>query len=235
MKFIDFHTHHYPTLKANNILANYNIDLAEKQANILQIVSQKNVCYSIGLHPWFLKKLFFEEREYGIFSLLENTIKANKNNIIALGEMGLDKHIINDFSLSMQNSLFQKQIHLAKALNMPLILHTVNAFNETLQVLKAEKFTNAVAFHGFNKKVSIAKMLWQQHYFTSFGAAIFHSKTAQESLIQCPINLLFLETDAQIEFDIIKIYEKAASLRHITLCSLQEQIEENYNRFCTTI
>lgn len=47
-------------------------------------------------------------------------------------------------------------------------------------------------------------------------------------------SLTFLETDAQTEYDIIKIYEKAAFLRQVSISILQTQIEENYKRFCTT-
>ena len=234
MYFIDFHTHHYPP-DNENILALYNIDVAQNKAHVQQIIAQKNVLYSIGLHPWFLENIFFGERDYGILFYIKEQAHLHQNKIIALGEMGLDKHIENTISKNLQYSLFQKQIELAQSIKLPLILHTVNRFNESLYLLKTAKFKQAVAFHGFNKKVNIAQMIWQQQYYTSFGAAIFQSNTAQASLIQCPKDLLFLETDAQNEYDIIKIYEKAAFLRKVSVSQLQAQILENYNRFCTTI
>lgn len=233
MTWLDFHTHHYPT--ANNIQANFNIDLAETENNASLIIKAENINYSIGLHPWFLKNIFFGEREYGIWFIIKELAQTHGNKIIALGELGLDKNIENELSFTMQNSLFQKQIELAQALHKPLILHTVNRYNETLAILKENSFENSVAFHGFNKKASIGQMLWLKNYYTSFGAAIFHSPTAQESLKKCPNHLLFLETDMQQEYDIINIYEKAAFLRNVSITTLQSQIEENYKRFCTTI
>lgn len=44
---------------------------------------------------------------------------------------------------------------------------------------------------GLIKKESIGKMLWQHNYFTSFGAAIFHSETVQESLKNVQITYFF--------------------------------------------
>lgn len=150
MQWLDFHTHHYPTHP--NIQANFNINLAEKEENEHLIIKADNINYSIGLHPWFLKNIFLEEREYGIWFIIKKLAQLHKNKIIALGELGLDKNIENEISATMQNSLFQKQIDLARELNKPLILHTVNRYNETLTILKEKKFKNSVAFHGFNKK-----------------------------------------------------------------------------------
>jgi TatD DNase family protein len=156
---------------------------------------------------------------------------AAAENVVAIGEMGLDKYYEADSPADLQARIFGLHLELAQRLQKPLILHVVGRYNEALRLILAKKNPPNIALHGFAKRPEIGLMFWQKGIRTSFGAAIFDSLTAQNSLKACPAHLLFLETDAQKDYNISDIYARAAELRQTTVEELQTQIQLNFNSF----
>lgn len=229
--FFDAHTHsnthsnsHTPTVENVNLCAVFSLDLS----NPATIITPTNY-YSVGLHPWSLSEIVDMQ---AAFTALEAA--ANLPNIVAIGEVGLDKYYEHKTDKALQINILAQHINLGIAVQKPLILHTVGRFNETLQLLKQAKQLPNTILHGFNQNKQVAKMFWQIGVYTSFGADIF-SRTnintkAADSLRAAPSALFLLETDAQQNYSISEIYAKAAELRGCTLAELVAQVSRNFSQ-----
>lgn len=219
---IDFHTHH------SSPAASWHLRNADRWQQVENADAQE--AFSLGLHPW-------RAHEYALdgdfWAALERLVALPQ--VWAVGECGLDKYYEPLTSGAAQQAILRQHFAIAERQQKPLILHTVGRYNETLHALrqwqKQAKNAPAVALHGFQANAQVARPFWQMGAYTSFGAAIFHHKGAQEALQACPDELFFLETDAENTYNLRKIYEKAATLRAVTVEQLQMQISANWSRF----
>lgn len=208
MIYIDIHTHFYKAAK--QVISIENI------YNHFETVPQ-NHAISFGLHPWYLRDA--EEQ----IQQLKNI--STYNNVVAIGECGLDK--LTDTDWEKQVKYFELQIQLAEELQKPLIIHCVKAFNEVLQILKG--ITVPVVFHGINNKATIIEPVIKSGSFLSFGKSLLNpSNIIQEALNIIPAKQLFLETDDS-NASIKEIYKSAAKIRNITENEIALQIQNNYD------
>jgi TatD DNase family protein len=167
--------------------------------------------YSIGLHPCYLSLSTLDDvKQWAVYE-----------QVLAIGECGLDK--ICDTNFELQQQVFYKQVLLANELNKPLIIHCVRAFEEALSILKHAKVP--VIFHGFNKSKELALQLTSKGYYLSFGKAL-EQERVKETLASIPPEQVFLETD-MAEVSIESIYELAADALAIELNSLSLQLQKN--------
>jgi TatD DNase family protein len=210
MYFFDVHTHTF-----------------SKDKNVFSIVntypnsSSFTQPFSIGIHPWFLKKDKIEEE----LVLVEN--KLQNKNCFALGECGLDTLIAVDFEL--QKEVFQKQFQLSEKYKKPLIIHCVKAHQEIIEIKKEVNPKQVWILHGFNKKKQLAESLLKNGIILSFGSAIIENKKLQEVFLELPISSILLETDAS-ELEIQEIYQKASEIKNSSLTDLQLAIYQNFKR-----
>lgn len=207
--YIDIHTHH----NAGEGLFITNRYQAFEKAE------EGGLC-SLGLHPWHITDAGFDMD----IAQLEQFVTLQ--NVVAIGECGLDKVTETDWTL--QEKAFRTQIQLAGRLHKPLIIHCVRAYDEVLMILKQEKVTVPVIFHGFNKNVQVAARILDCGYYLSFGAALLKaSSPALVALAACPENMFFLETD-DAAINIGQIYEKAADIRKTGTDALILQLQKNF-------
>lgn len=207
MPFIDIHTHQFQEQKDTFQLLNGIVGKEEIP----------NRASSVGIHPWYI-----DEGAESQLALLKKT--ASKEHILAIGECGLDK--ITETDWAVQIEIFEKQIQLANQLQKPLIIHCVRAYQEIFTVLKAQKVSVPVIFHGFNKKLALAYSILNQGYYLSLGTSILHTK--QDDLIQSvDLNKTFFETDDK-SINVVDIYSYFCRVRKISLADLQKQIAKNF-------
>lgn len=174
--------------------------------------------YSIGLHPWYIQAATWQHE------LDEIKIFLERDNVLALGECGLDRVCETDFEL--QKKVFAAQVTLANACNKPLIIHSVRSQEDVLRILKQIPAAVPVIFHGFNKKLSVAQSILQAGHWLSFGKAILHPGM-KEVFEATALNKIFLETD-DASISIECIYAAAASIKNIHMDELSLQIEQNF-------
>ena len=134
---IDIHTHK----TANNNPAIINAPL-----NLENLDEKKWYC--VGVHPGDTTAISLEKQ------MVHLKIMANKKNVMAIGECGLDR--LCNTALDIQKERFVAQIQLANDINKPLILHCVRAHDDVLQLLKKQNNHVAAVFHGFNNNINIA-------------------------------------------------------------------------------
>ncbi len=170
---------------------------------------------SIGIHPWDVK------RENAEKLILEWEDKLSERLFItAIGECGLDK--VCDAPLDIQEYVFRHQIAKSESLGVPLILHCVKAQEEILRIRKDISPLQPWIFHGFRGKPQQLEQLIRAGMYVSFGV-----KYNADSLLSCPLDRLFLETD-EVYQPIKTLYSEVASLRNITVEELQNTIEINF-------
>jgi TatD DNase family protein len=173
---------------------------------------------SMGLHPWYLNAATLEEE----LESLKNNI--SRQEVLAVGECGLDRLSNTDWALQLQ--AFQKQIGLAEEINKPLIIHCVKAFNDVLALLKNVKVP--VIFHGINNKLSIIQPVIEASYYLSFGKSLLgYNDAILNTFRETPLEQVFLETD-DADVDIKEIYKSAARIKDISEKEIVLQIEKNF-------
>lgn len=192
MNYIDIHTHHSSKKFA---LKNYN----------LKDPFDENQSYSVGLHPWDLRDTIEND-----LRMIEISELAVKNNVLAIGESGIDRVI--DMAIGEQKRVFMFHLNLANKLKKPLIIHNVRATSDFLEIFKKEKLSIPVIFHDFHGNFEEARKLMQYPSFFSFGQNLFQSEKMMNVLKLLPEDRFFLETDDQETFPIEMIYGKAGEV-----------------------
>jgi TatD DNase family protein len=158
----------------------------------MQLVEKhKNFVFaSCGIHPEYVKDI--SERE--IDETIEK-IKQNRDRIVAIGETGLDFYWIKEPEWQQkQKELFIRLIELAKELRKPLVIHSRNAYEETIKILEQEDAREA-DMHMFGDH-HLAKRIVDNGWFISINTIILRSKSHKKIARDCPLERLMLETDA---------------------------------------
>lgn len=117
-------------------------------------------------------------------------------SFVAVGETGIDLHWSQDF-LDIQQQLFEAQIRLAIRHNLPLVIHTRQAWDETLEVL--EPYTGKVrgVFHSFSgTSQTVERTLGLGFYYGINGTITYKKSTLPEAVAAIPLERIVLETDA---------------------------------------
>jgi len=206
--------------------------------DILKIIKKDNIIYgTFGIHPHEVKTYRVEKEE-----IINNVLISEK--IIGVGETGLDFYYNNSDKDDQINS-FKHHIDAAIKLNIPLIVHSRNAENETFEVLK-KKYTNKlkILMHCFTGTISFAKNLMSlECYFSASGIITFKNSLELQNIFKIiPLNKLLIETDSPFlapspmrgkknEPSYIKfILEKLASLKEIDKFQLDKITTDNFNK-----
>ena len=206
----DFHTHQIDSLGIYNLMFEDLDSIAD--------FSSRSI--SIGLHPWKI------EVENWVNQIQKVEQFAQNQNVIAIGECGLDRMI--EIPMEVQKMVFDAQVKLAEKIKKPVIIHCVRAFDELLAWKKKSKSTVSLIVHGFNNNIETAQQLIKHGFYLSFGAALLNpNSNAAKVITQIPIEKIFLETDTKY-VTIESIYEVAAKMLDIKTEKLCEHITDNW-------
>lgn len=203
--YINIHTHFKPK---QNELALRNAYL---KLNAVQI-AQLPYPVSVGLHPWFLKNYTLTQ----CTDLLMDVV--NLSNVLAIGEIGLDRAI--DTPLSTQIQYFDAQLNIARAVKKPVIIHAVKSYSDLMPFLKKTKVP--FIFHGFTGNIQQAKEMLKYNAYLSFGKSLLDEKY-REVLAQIPNDRFLLETDVA-NVGINQIYDLAATAKGISIDELKSVV-----------
>ena len=185
-----------------------NVIYRSKDVGIEKILS---ICTTINSFEKILKIINFDPIIYGTFGIhphecsdnivtkeeIINNVKKN-NKIIGIGESGLDFYY-NHSDKKKQLASFKTHIEASIHLNMPIIVHSRSAENETFRILKSyEKFKPKILMHCFTGSAEFAhKLLTLGSYFSASGIITFKNSTdLQETFKLIPNDKLLIETDS---------------------------------------
>jgi TatD DNase family protein len=149
----------------------------------------ESVFASVGVHPHDAAKAV--PKTFDDLRAL-----AGHPKVLAFGEIGLDYHY--DFSpREVQREVFLEQLKLARELNLPLIIHTREAWEDTIAILR-QQWTGPGIMHCFTGDPAQAREALDLGLHLAFGGALTF-KTAdkiRESALITPDDRLLIETDA---------------------------------------
>lgn len=163
-----------------------DVDTSVESKNIA--LKNKKFYSAIGIHPLYIKN------KYDIEKLID--IYNNDDNIVAIGEIGLDS--TND-NLDRQIYFFKHQIEIANYLKLPVIIHSKNMNHEIIEIFKHSlKPEYGCVFHCFQPDIEVLSELVRLGYYVSFGGPITFkmAKKSHEVLLAAPIDKILVETDS---------------------------------------
>lgn len=156
-----------------------NVALAQKYGYIYA---------AVGVHPESVDETPSDYREK-----LTELVKSSEK-VRAIGEIGLDYHYEN-YDRDKQILFFRQQLELARELSLPVIVHSRNASEDTLDILK--EYRPAGVVHCFSGSAEVAKEVIKLGMYIGFtGVLTFkNAKKALRALEAVPLDRLLLETD----------------------------------------
>ncbi|HKY22665.1 MAG TPA: TatD family hydrolase [Vicinamibacterales bacterium] len=197
------------------------------------------VRFGIGLHPHQAGR--FAGHEADVVSLVRDAI-ARIPHARALGEIGLDYHY--DFApKAVQQAVFAAQVRLARELDLPVIIHTREAEDDTLAILR-EEGGGAVrgVLHCFTGTPRLAEEALALGMYISFAGIVTFSKAANLRAVaqSVPYDRLLCETDSPYLAPtphrgkrnepawVVRVAEELAAARGEPLEELHRRIDANF-------
>lgn len=156
-----------------------NVALAQKYGYIYA---------AVGVHPESVDETPSDYREK-----LTELVKSSEK-VRAIGEIGLDYHYEN-YDRDKQILFFRQQLELARELSLPVVVHSRNASEDTLDILK--EYRPAGVVHCFSGSAEVAREVIKLGMYIGFtGVLTFkNAKKALRALEAAPLDRLLLETD----------------------------------------
>lgn len=213
------------------IIAN-GIDF-ETNRKILELSRRFNIVkVALGIYPIDALKM----SDKGIKEEID-FIRKNKENIVAIGEVGLDFKESDE--RKKQKETFLKFINLAKELNKPIIVHSRRAEDDCVEILEIAMMKKVI-MHCFSGKLKLVKRIAENAWFLSVPGIVNYSAQFQQIVRETPIENLLCETDSPFlhplreqnnePANVVYPYKKIAEIKNLVLKDTERKIEDNYKR-----
>lgn len=208
MEFFDSHAHYYDEKfdkdreeVLNKIYKagvtkciNIGCDIVTSQNSIKLSEKYDFIYATCGIHPSEIPQS--EEELWIMIEKIKQLANLN-NKVVAIGEIGLDYYWHSD-NKELQKKAFIAQMNLANELNLPISIHTRDAIDDTIEIIRNNKVNNGGVLHccPFNKE--LVKHGLKLGYHIAFGgtATFKNSKNAEEIINMVPLDRILIETDA---------------------------------------
>ena len=165
-----------------------------------------------------------------------NFIKKNKDNLVAVGEVGLDFVHGED---KQQIDDFKKMVKLAEESRKPIIVHSRKAEERCIEILESSELKNIV-MHCFSGKKTLVKRIVGNGWFLTAPTIVVRSQQFQD-IVECtPISQLFCETDSpylspykeQLNEPafVIESYKKIAEIKQMEVNEVINNIYMNWQK-----
>ena len=246
--FVDSHCHiNFPELYQNidSILSKMSSNKVthalcvsvtlDKLPDIFKIANTyAHIFASVGVHP------DYEDIEEP--SVEELCRLAKESKVVAIGETGLDYFRVQG-DLTWQRDRFRTHIKAAIQSNLPLIIHTRNAAEDTLKIMR-EEGANQVGgvMHCFTESLDVALEAIKLNFYISFsGIVTFKNATDLKEVVKAiPLDRILIETDspylAPVPYrgkindpsNVIHIAEEIAKLKNISVEEVGQVTTQNF-------
>ena len=234
--YIDTHCHlekaFYNNID-NVILDNRNADVLKiivsgcNKDEILEVVNYaleyEDVYLTLGFHPDCATKVSDEDINWLRKILVEN------EKVIGVGEIGLDYHYGKEDKV-LQLDLFAKQLKIAEELNLPVVIHSRDATEDTINMLKNFKVKGVI--HCFSGSLETAKTYIKMGYYLGIGGVVtFKNSKLGTTLQSLSLDNIVLETDSlNSSKNIPVIAEYIANLYDVSVQEVAEKTTENVKK-----
>lgn len=163
---------------------------ADNFAAVRAVCTQYPVCRpALGLHP-----IFAMRHQPADLDVLRATLTASRP--VAIGEIGLDL-FVRDVDMTQQLYYFTEQLKIAHEFDLPVLLHTRHANDETMKQLRRFGIQRGIA-HAFNGSLQQAQAFIKQGFKLGFGGAMTYTRATnlRKLAATLPLTAIVLETDA---------------------------------------
>lgn len=147
---------------------------------------------AIGVHPHDAK-LFDNAAEQRLVDLAKCS-----SRVVAWGEIGLDYHYDHS-PRDVQRQVFRRQLRITRSLNLPVIIHSREANDDTIRILSEELagYDGAGVLHCFGGTLEMAHLAIELGFYISFSGTLTFKKAddLREIAKQLPLERLLVETD----------------------------------------
>ena len=171
-------------------MVNVGSSLKTTQQSIALAKQYDFIYAAAGVHPEETAELNEEN-----FAWLCEQMKQEK--VVAVGEIGLDYHW-DEPERKIQKVWFERQIALARQVSLPMIIHSRDAAQDTLDIMKACKAEEAGGvIHCFSYGVEMAREYLNMGFYIGIGGVLTfkNAKKLKEVTNYVPLNRILLETD----------------------------------------
>lgn len=180
-------------LKTNgiDIVVNIGADL-ESSINSVELSKRhENIYASVGIHP------------HSADEMNDNTLRkirelAQNEKVVAIGEIGLDYYYDNS-PRDIQRECFKQQLELAKEVNLPVVIHSREASQETFDIIQeAQDLRLRGVMHCYSGSVEMAEeYINKLGFYISIGGPVTfkNSRIVKEVVKSIPLDKLLIETD----------------------------------------
>lgn len=193
-----------------------------------------NVSYSCGVHPLYMKDQTYDAQQ--LRKLIDET------GVVAVGETGLDYYYDKEQHKAQQES-FASHIEIACEVNKPLIIHTRDAHQDTIGMLReggAERCGGVL--HCFTESLQMAEEALELGFYVSIsGIVTFRNADALRDVVRnLPLERLLIETDApwlapvphrgkeNEPAYVVEVARCVAALKGVSVERVAEQTRENF-------
>ncbi|MDE6889120.1 MAG: TatD family hydrolase [Eubacterium sp.] len=159
----------------------------------ISLASQYDFIYAaVGVHPSDISCM-----DEAAYSWLQEQVKHPK--VVAVGEIGLDYYWDKEESIQkQQRSWFRKQLELAEETGLPVIIHSRDAAEDTLAMIKeayAKHITGVI--HCFSYSAQLAEEYVRMGFYIGVGGVVTfkNAKKLKEVVARIPLERILLETD----------------------------------------
>lgn len=178
------------------IVAGYNIESSKKA---IEIAKKYKTAYTIiGISPNDIEDIQSkEDLKSQIYQLKQMLVDTKTSKIVAIGEIGLDFYW-NKENKELQKEVFIQQIELANEYHLPIVIHTREAVNDTLEILKSHPVYQKGIFHCCPLNRELVKEALKLGFYISLSGVITfkNAKNAEEIIQMIPDEKLLIETDS---------------------------------------
>lgn len=211
----------------DNKVNRYIVDGCNSSSNleVMELIEKDGIYGTLGIHPEELDS--FKEED---LNFIENNLSHSK--IIAIGEIGLDYHYCKE-TKEEQIKLFERQLALAEKYNLPVVVHSREATEDTINCLK--KFKVKGVIHSFSGSLETAKIYIKMGFILGVNGVItFKNCNLKDVIKEIDLENIILETDSPYltpvpyrgkQNDPSKIIEIAKFVSELHNISLEELAE----------
>ena len=161
---------------------------SQSNKEVLALANTYNNMYvALGIHPESIDTYQKED-----LTFIEENL--SKPKVIAIGEIGLDYHYTKE-NKTLQIKLLESQLKIAETHNLPVIIHSREATEDTINTLK--KYHVKGVIHSFSGSLETAKIYIKMGYLLGINGVItFKNSKLKEVIKELPLEHLVLETDS---------------------------------------
>jgi len=201
---------------------------------VLELINKHKEMYgAIGIHPEVVDSYKKSDIDF---------IEENLNNpkVIAIGEIGLDYHYTKE-NKEKQIALFETQLKLAEKYHLPVIVHSRDATEDTINTLKKYQVTGVI--HSFSGSLETANIYLKMGFYLGINGVItFKNSKLKEVIKDIPLENIILETDSPYlspepyrgtknePANIIEIAKFISDLKSVDLTELRAITNKNITR-----